>query len=70
MNAARIPALLKFLRRAYLARPTPPGDLLADLRHRAAAGDMRWVTDTRALACALSHRETTTGPAGPKRGAP
>ncbi|MEV7114338.1 hypothetical protein [Streptomyces anulatus] len=71
VNAARIPALLKFLRRAYLARPTtPPGDLLADLRHRAAAGDMRWVTDTRALACALSHRETTAGPAGPKRGAP
>ncbi|MGY3676444.1 hypothetical protein [Streptomyces sp. TE33382] len=70
VSAARIPALLKFLRRAHLARPaTPPGDLLADLRHRAAAGDMRWVTDARALACALSDRENTSGPMAPKRGA-
>jgi hypothetical protein len=71
VSAARIPALLKFLRRAHLARPaTPPGDLLIDLRHRAAAGDMRWVTDARALACALSDRANTSGPMGPKRGAP
>ncbi|MFC8704867.1 hypothetical protein ACFUIV_22140 [Streptomyces anulatus] len=71
VSAARIPALLKFLRRAHLARPaTPPGDLLTDLRHRAAAGDMRWVTDARALACVLSDRENTTGPTGPTRGAP
>ncbi|MFH9264666.1 hypothetical protein ACH4KN_10455 [Streptomyces sp. NPDC017546] len=71
ISAARIPALLKLLRRAHLARPaTPPGDLLADLRHRAAAGDMRWVTDARALACALSDREDTRGPMGPTRGAP
>ncbi|WP_405499622.1 hypothetical protein [Streptomyces anulatus] len=70
VSAARIPALLKFLRRAHLARPaTPPGDLLTDLRHRAAAGDMRWVTDARALACALSDRENTSGPMGPTRGA-
>ncbi|GAA4115459.1 hypothetical protein [Streptomyces hundungensis] len=71
VSAARIPALLKFLRRAYLARPaTPPGDLLTDLRHRVAAGDMRWVTDARALACALSDRENTSGPTGPTKGAP
>ncbi|MBV2355989.1 hypothetical protein KUM39_16675 [Streptomyces sp. J2-1] len=71
VSAARIPALLKFLRRAHLARPTtPPGDLLNHLRHRAAAGDMRWVTDARALACALSDRENATWPAGPTRGAP
>ncbi|MFG2767793.1 hypothetical protein [Streptomyces rubiginosohelvolus] len=69
VHVAQIPALLKFLRRAYLARPaTPPGDVLADLRHRAAAGDMRWVTDAQALACALADRETT-GPTGPRRGA-
>ncbi|MFD7124739.1 MULTISPECIES: hypothetical protein [Streptomyces] len=71
ISAVRIPALLKLLRRAHLARPaTPPGDLLTDLRHRVAAGDMRWVTDVRALACALSDREDTSGPMGPTRGAP
>ncbi|WP_234466930.1 MULTISPECIES: hypothetical protein [unclassified Streptomyces] len=71
ISAVRIPALLKLLRRAHLARPTtPPGDLLADLRHRVAAGDMRWVTDVRALACALADREDTSGPMGPTRGAP
>ncbi|MGC5041043.1 hypothetical protein ACLQ2C_36510 [Streptomyces sp. DT73] len=70
VHADRIPALLKFLRRAHLARPaTPPGDVLADLRHRAAAGDMRWVTDARAIACALADRETT-GTTGPRTGAP
>ncbi|MER5969433.1 hypothetical protein ABT112_06790 [Streptomyces sp. NPDC002055] len=70
VHADRIPGLLKFLRRAYLARPaTPPGGVLADLRHRVAAGDMRWVTDPQALACALTDRETT-GPTGPTRGAP
>lgn len=71
ISAVRIPALLKLLRRAHLARPVdPPGDLLTDLRHRAATGDMRWVTDARALACALSAREDTSGPMGPTRGAP
>ncbi|MFF3825531.1 hypothetical protein ACFYXN_16940 [Streptomyces griseus] len=71
ISAVRIPALLKLLRRAHLARPTtPPGDLLTDLRHRVAAGDMRWVTDVRALGCALSDREDTSGPMGPTRGAP
>ncbi|MDH2392237.1 hypothetical protein QCN29_26325 [Streptomyces sp. HNM0663] len=72
VSAARLPALLKFLRRAHLARPaTPPGEVLAELRHRAAAGDMRWVMDARALACALADRENTTEPTvGPQRGAP
>ncbi|MGW4359458.1 hypothetical protein ACWEKU_11960 [Streptomyces californicus] len=71
IDASRIPALLKCLRRASLARPaTPPSDLLADLRHRVAAGDMRWVTDARVLACALSHRQHTTRAAGLMRGTP
>ncbi|OCC09182.1 hypothetical protein [Streptomyces sp. PTY087I2] len=71
ISAARIPALLKLLRRAHLARPaTPPGGLLSDLRHRVATGDMRWVTDARALACALSDREETGGPMGPMRMGP
>jgi hypothetical protein len=71
VSAARLPALLKFLRRAYLARPaTPAGEVLAELRHRAAAGDMRWVMDARALACALADRENTGPCVGPQRGAP
>jgi hypothetical protein len=72
VSAARLPALLKFLRRAHLARPaTPKGEVLAELRQRASVGDMRWVIDARALACALADREDTTGPCmGPKRGAP
>ncbi|WP_203666120.1 hypothetical protein [Streptomyces parvus] len=71
ISAARIPALLKLLRRAHLARPVaPPSDLLTDLRYRVAAGDMRWVTDARVLACALSDREDTSGPMAPTRGAP
>jgi hypothetical protein len=69
VSAARIPALLKFLRRAHLARPAAPaGDLLADLRHRASAGDMRWVMDVRALSCALADRENTARPTAPRRG--
>ncbi|MCZ0983946.1 hypothetical protein O1L60_45110 [Streptomyces diastatochromogenes] len=69
VDRARIPALLKFLRRAHLSRPaTPPGEVLADLRRRAAAGDMRWVMSAPALACALADRSNTTGPAGPQRG--
>ncbi|MET9425824.1 hypothetical protein ABZY06_34930 [Streptomyces sp. NPDC006540] len=71
VSAARLPALLKFLRRAYLARPaTPAGEVLAELRHRAAAGDMRWVMDARALACVLADRENTGPCVGPQRGAP
>ncbi|CAM5290416.1 hypothetical protein GCM10010329_81390 [Streptomyces spiroverticillatus] len=58
VSAARLPALLKFLRRAHLARPpAPQSDLLTELRHRVAAGDMRWVMDARMLACALASRE-------------
>ncbi|MFI5809312.1 hypothetical protein [Streptomyces sp. NPDC051561] len=69
VSMARLPALLKFLRRAHLARPpAPEGDLLADLRHRVAAGDMRWVMEARLLACALADRENPGAPA-PERGA-
>ncbi|MFD5878484.1 hypothetical protein [Streptomyces yangpuensis] len=65
----RLPALLKFLRRADLARPgAPPGDLLENTRRRVAAGDMRWVMEAEALACVLAAHATTVGPAGPPRG--
>jgi ribosomal protein L40E len=71
VSAARVPALLKFLRRAHLARPaTSEGEVLAELRHRAAAGDMRWVMDARALACALADRENAGPTVGPQKGAP
>jgi hypothetical protein len=71
VSAARVPGLLKFLRRAHLARPaTPEGEVLAELRQRAAAGDMRWVMDARALACVLADRENAGPTVGPQRGAP
>ncbi|MER5302147.1 hypothetical protein ABT039_22190 [Streptomyces lasiicapitis] len=72
IHTARLPSLLKFLRRAHLARPaTPPGDVLAELRGDAAVGDMRWVMNARALACALADRENSTGSAAaPQKGAP
>ncbi|MEV6856188.1 hypothetical protein AB0407_18670 [Streptomyces microflavus] len=70
VSAARLPALLKFLRRVDLTRPDrPQAEVLADVRHRAAAGDMSWVMDARALACALADRENATGLAGSKGGA-
>ncbi|NUV88528.1 hypothetical protein G6W61_20315 [Streptomyces sp. KAI-26] len=71
VSVARLPGLLKFLRRVHLARPaTARGDDLAELRHRVAAGDMSWVMDARALACALAERENVTGRAGPQGGTP
>lgn len=71
IHADRLPSLLKFLRRAYLARPTAPqGEVLAELRRSVTAGDMRWVMDARALAHAIADHESTTGsPADPQRGA-
>ncbi|MFE3719248.1 hypothetical protein [Streptomyces cyaneofuscatus] len=70
VSAARLPGLLKFLRRVYLARPaTPRGEVLAELRHQAAVGDMSWVMDARALACALADRESGIGPTGSEGGA-
>ncbi|WP_329295548.1 hypothetical protein [Streptomyces sp. NBC_01455] len=54
ITAAQFPGLLKFWRRAHLARPDTPGsDVLAELRRCVAAGDMRWVMDVRTLARAI-----------------
>ncbi|MBB1252552.1 hypothetical protein H3146_04070 [Streptomyces sp. OF3] len=54
VTAAQLPALLKFWRRAYLARLDASGsDGLAELRRRVAAGDMRWVMDARTLSRAI-----------------
>lgn len=71
IDAARLPGLLKFCRRAHLARPaTPAGDVLADLRRLVEAGDMRWVMDARALAHAIAAHETTRDSSPePERGA-
>ncbi|MFD5572771.1 hypothetical protein [Streptomyces cadmiisoli] len=70
ITAAQLPALLKFWRRAHLARPgTPEGDALAELRYRVAAGDMRWVMDVRTLSRAIpdypsSHGSAASGAQG------
>jgi hypothetical protein len=71
IDAARLPALLKFFRRAHLARPeTPAGEVLDELRQRVEAGDMRWVMDARAMAHAIAARESTHGSTPePERGA-
>ncbi|MCP9213251.1 hypothetical protein [Streptomyces cucumeris] len=61
-TAAQLPALLKFWRRAHLARPDTPGrDVLAELRHSVAAGDMRWVMDARTLSQAIPEHPVTHG---------
>ncbi|MBW1603546.1 hypothetical protein JJV70_15830 [Streptomyces sp. JJ66] len=60
ITAAQLPALLKFWRRAHLARPDTPGsDDLAELRRRVAAGDMRWVMDVRTLSRAIPEPPAT-----------
>ncbi|MEJ8653597.1 hypothetical protein WKI65_37535 [Streptomyces sp. MS1.AVA.3] len=69
ITPARLPALLKFLRRVDLARPeTPSEEVLAELRRTAQDGDRRWVMDARVLAHALAHRaeggSTTEPPEG------
>ncbi|MGW6939981.1 hypothetical protein ACWGF3_13400 [Streptomyces xanthophaeus] len=54
ITAAQLPALLKFWRRAHLVRPDTPGsDVLAEVRRRVEAGDMRWVMDVRTLSRAI-----------------
>ncbi|MFE6129728.1 hypothetical protein ACFQ6Q_15885 [Streptomyces sp. NPDC056437] len=71
IDPARLPSLLKFCRRSYLARPaTPASEVLDELRCQVEAGDMRWVMDARALAHAIAARETTRGSAPePEKGA-
>lgn len=62
ITPAQLPGLLKFWRRAHLARPDTPGsDALAELRHRVAAGDMRWVMDARTLSQAIPDYPVTHG---------
>ncbi|MER5501313.1 hypothetical protein ABT096_29490 [Streptomyces sp. NPDC002561] len=62
ITQAQLPALLKFWRRAHLARPDTPGsDDLAELRCRVAAGDMRWVMDVRTLSRAIPEYPATDG---------
>ncbi|MFI8007933.1 hypothetical protein [Streptomyces sp. NPDC086010] len=54
ITPAQLPALLKFWRRAHLARPdAPASDALTELRHRVTAGDMRWVMNIQTLAQAI-----------------
>lgn len=62
ITAAQLPGLLKFWRRAHLARPDTPGsDVLAELRHRIETGDMRWVMDAQALSQAIPEHPATHG---------
>ncbi|MFD5557806.1 hypothetical protein ACFWIA_28695 [Streptomyces sp. NPDC127068] len=62
ITAAQLPALLKFWRRAHLARPETPGsDGLAELRRRVAAGDIRWVMDVTTLSRAIPENPPTHG---------
>ncbi|WP_432003939.1 hypothetical protein [Streptomyces sioyaensis] len=69
ITPARLPALLKFLRRVDLARPAIPADeVLAELHHSAEAGDRRWVMDARVLAHALAHRTDVGSATEPPEG--
>ncbi|MFB7211045.1 hypothetical protein [Streptomyces sp. NPDC056255] len=70
ITEAQLPGLLKFWRRAHLARPDTPGsDVLAELRRRVAAGDMRWVMDARTLSRAIPEHPVTHGFAEEPEGA-
>jgi ribosomal protein L40E len=70
ITAAQLPGLLKFWRRAHLARPDTPGsDVLAELRRSVAAGDMRWVMDVRTLSRAIPEHPVTHGSAQEPEGA-
>ena len=62
ITTAQLPGLLKFWRRAHLARPgTPRSDVLAELRRRITAGDMRWVMNIQALSQAIPEDSATAG---------
>ncbi|MFG2885712.1 hypothetical protein ACGFYV_26045 [Streptomyces sp. NPDC048297] len=67
---AQLPALLKFWRRAHLARPDTPGsDIPAELRRRITAGDVRWVMDVRTLSRAIPEHPTAHGSSAEPEGA-
>jgi hypothetical protein len=60
ITPAQLPGLLKFWRRAHLARPaTPRSDVLDELRRSVTTGDMRWVMDARALSRAIPAHPAT-----------
>jgi hypothetical protein len=70
ITTAQLPALLKFWRRAHLARPDAPGsDVLAELRRNVTAGDMRWVMDVQILSRAIPEYPVTHGSAEEPEGA-
>ncbi|OEJ21475.1 hypothetical protein AR457_37425 [Streptomyces agglomeratus] len=70
ITGAQLPGLLKFWRRAHLARPDIPGsDVLGELRRRVAAGDMRGVMDVRTLSSAIPEYPVTDGSAKGPEGA-
>lgn len=70
ITAAQLPGLLKFWRRAHLARPDTPGsDVPAELRRRVAAGDTRWVMDARTLSRVIPDYLATHGSAAGPEGA-
>ncbi|MFB7327828.1 hypothetical protein [Streptomyces sp. NPDC056190] len=65
ITPAQLPALLKFWRRAHLARPDTLGSgVPAELPRRIGAGDMRWVMDVRTLSRAIP--DTPGFPAEPE----
>ncbi|MEU9031884.1 hypothetical protein AB0D46_31070 [Streptomyces sp. NPDC048383] len=70
ITEAQLPALLKFWRRAHLARTDLPGsDVLTELRRRVAVGDMRWVMEVRTLSRAIPEDPITQGSAKEPEGA-
>jgi hypothetical protein len=70
VTPARLPALLKFLRRAELTCSTTPlaDGGLAELRHAVQVGDSRWVTDSHGLARAITRHRETQGNTRPLEG--
>ncbi|MEU5836337.1 hypothetical protein ABZ820_22085 [Streptomyces diacarni] len=67
ISPARLPALVKFWRRAHLRRPDHPDpSIRAEVASAAARGDFRWVTDISALPHVLPTRPPHRGRA-PRR---
>ncbi|MGV9342890.1 hypothetical protein [Streptomyces sp. NPDC003688] len=67
ITPAQLGGLLKFWRRAHLARPhTPRSVVSVELRRRVATGDMRWVMDVRTLAPAIPEHPVTHGSTEPE----
>ncbi|WP_405575553.1 hypothetical protein OG317_36625 [Streptomyces sp. NBC_01167] len=70
ITPAQLPNLLKFWRRAHLARlDTPESDVFAELQRRVTPGDMRWVMDAQILSRAIPEYSVTHGFAEDPKGA-